>query len=93
MYAPESAPGAAATRERILDAAEALFRRALDVSRTQGAVSLELRAASSLARLQLDRGERELAHALLAPVRAKISEGAGTADLRAADELLERTSR
>jgi hypothetical protein len=68
--------------------AEALFRRALDAAREQGALSWELRTATSLARLwrRQDRGRE--AHALLAPIYARFTEGFGTADLARARSLL-----
>ena len=48
--------------------AEAYFEHALNVSRTQQAKSLELRAAMSLARLWRDQGKLQQARELLAPV-------------------------
>jgi predicted ATPase len=48
--------------------AEAYFERALAVARDQQAKSLELRAAMSMARLRRDRGKRDEARDLLAPV-------------------------
>ena len=62
---------------------------ALRVARSQAAKSLELRAASSLARLWAEHGERQRAHDLLAPIYGWFVEGFGTADLREAGELLE----
>jgi predicted ATPase len=75
-------PGAAAT-------AEAQFRQALDWARRQGALSWELRAATSLARLW--RAQRRLADAtaLLQPVYDRFTEGFATADLKAAKVLLD----
>jgi predicted ATPase/DNA-binding winged helix-turn-helix (wHTH) protein len=68
--------------------AEALFRRSLDAAHEQGALSWELRTATSLARLwrRQDRGRE--AHALLAPIYARFTEGFGTADLARARSLL-----
>jgi predicted ATPase/DNA-binding winged helix-turn-helix (wHTH) protein len=68
--------------------AEALFQRSLDTARDQGAMSWELRTATSLARLwrRQDRGEE--AHELLAPIYARFTEGFGTADLVRARSLL-----
>ncbi len=48
--------------------AEACFRKALDVARRQHAKSLELRAATSLARLWQQQDKRQDAYDLLAPV-------------------------
>ena len=49
-------------------AAESSFHKALEVARRQEAKSLELRAASSLARLGQQQGKKAEAHQLLAPV-------------------------
>jgi tetratricopeptide (TPR) repeat protein len=76
------APGAVA-------AAEDYFRRALDLARRQGALSLELRAATSLARLLRDQVRSADAKALLQPVYDRFTEGFATADLEEAKSLLE----
>jgi predicted ATPase len=68
---------------------EACFMRAMGISRAQGAKSLELRAALSLARLWCDQGRRSDAGALLAPTFGWFTEGFETADLRAAKALLD----
>ena len=65
------------------------FHRALDAARSQQAKSLELRAATSLARLWAKQGERQKAHDLLAPVYGWFTEGFDTADLREARALLD----
>jgi predicted ATPase len=70
-------------------AAEDHFRRALDRARRQGALSLELRAATSLARLLRDQGRSADAVALLQPVYDRFTEGFDTADLKAAKVLLD----
>jgi predicted ATPase len=70
--------------------AEVWLRRALEVARRQQAKSLELRAATSLARLWCDQGKQAEAHALLAPVYAWFTEGFHTSDLKEARTLLER---
>ena len=70
-------------------AAEDHFRQALDWARRQGALSWELRAATSLARLLRDQGRSVDALALLQPVYDRFSEGFGTADLQAAKALLD----
>ena len=77
----EGAPGAKA-------AAEDLFQRALDWARRQGALSLELRAATSLARLWRDQGRPAEGMALLQPVYDRFTEGFDTTDLKAAKALL-----
>ena len=68
---------------------EACFRRALGVAQGQSAKAFELRAATSLARLWADRGERRKAHDLLAPVYGWFTEGFDTADLQDAKALLD----
>jgi predicted ATPase len=79
----QDAPGAAA-------AAEGQFRQALDWARRQGALSWELRAATSLARLWRDQHRVTEARALLGPVYGRFAEGFATADLREARSLLEQ---
>jgi predicted ATPase len=78
----QGAPGAAA-------AAEDHFRQALDWARRQGALSWELRAATSLARLLRDRDRIGEARDLLAPIYERFTEGFGTADLQAGKKLLD----
>ena len=68
---------------------EACFQTALDVARRQGALSLELRAATSLARLRKDTGREQEARTLLANVYGRFSEGFDTPDLRDAKSLLD----
>lgn len=75
--------------ERNAAKAQAYFRHSLKVARAQQARSWELRAATSMARLLTDRGERQAAFDLLAPVYDWFTEGLGTADLRRAKALLE----
>jgi len=70
-------------------AAEDHFRRALDWASRQGALSWELRAATSLARLLRDRGHSADALALLQPVYDRFTEGFETADLKTAQTLME----
>jgi predicted ATPase len=70
--------------------AEVWYREALEVSRTQEACSLELRAARDLARLLCDQGKRAEAKDLLAPVYGWFTEGFDTADLKDAKALLEQ---
>jgi class 3 adenylate cyclase/predicted ATPase/energy-coupling factor transporter ATP-binding protein EcfA2 len=69
--------------------AESCFHHALDLARNQQAKSLELRAATSLARLWQQQGKRQEAHDLLAPVYHWFTEGFDTADLQEAKALLE----
>jgi predicted ATPase len=70
-------------------AAEDHFRQALDWARRQGALSWELRAATSLARLLRDQGRTADASALLQPVYDRFTEGFDTADLKTAKALLD----
>ena len=76
----------------VLAEAEACFRRALDVARSQGAKSLELRAALSLARLLRGRGELADGRRLLAETFGWFTEGWDTPDLQAAREFLEESA-
>ena len=76
-------------RERAPDVAESCFRQALDTAHRQRAKSWELRAATSLARLQRDQAKHEQAHQLLAPVYGWFTEGFETLDLQEAKALLE----
>jgi predicted ATPase len=69
--------------------AEPSFRRALRIACDQKAKSLELRAATSLARLWRDQGRSTEAHDLLAPVYGWFSEGFDTADLKDAKTVLD----
>ena len=69
--------------------AEDHFRQALDWARPQGALSLELRATTSLARLLCDQGRFADALALLQPVYDRFTEGFDTSDLKAANALLD----
>jgi class 3 adenylate cyclase/predicted ATPase len=71
------------------DEGEACFRCAIDVSRTQSAKTLELRAATSLARFWSDRGRNAEARELLAPIYGWFTEGFGTPDLKEAKALLD----
>jgi class 3 adenylate cyclase/tetratricopeptide (TPR) repeat protein len=68
--------------------AQEAFRRAVDIARTQESKSLELRAATSLARLWRDQGKRSEARHLLAPIYSWFTEGFDTRDLQDAKALL-----
>ena len=69
--------------------AEASLRKAIAVSRRQGAKSWELRATTDLARLWQRQGKGEEAKQVLAPVYGWFTEGFDTLDLRDAKALLE----
>jgi class 3 adenylate cyclase/predicted ATPase len=69
--------------------AETCFQQALDIVRRQQAKSLELRAATSLARLWQSQDKRQEAYDLLAPVYGWFTEGFDTADLIDAKQLLD----
>jgi class 3 adenylate cyclase/predicted ATPase len=69
--------------------AEMCFMEALQVARTQEAKSLELRAATGLARLWWSEGRGQDARDLLAPVYGWFTEGFDTPDLRDAKALLD----
>jgi len=68
--------------------AEKCFREALEVARNQQAKSLELRAATSLARLWQSLDKRQEAYDLLVPVHDWFTEGFESADLQEAKALL-----
>jgi predicted ATPase len=78
----EGAPNAA-------EVSEGLFLQGLGWARDQGALSWELRAANSLARLRQAQGRAKEARELLVPVYDRFTEGFATADLRAANALLD----
>ena len=72
-------------RER---AAKDYFDKALRVASSQGAKSLELRAAMSLSRLWKRQGKAEEARQVLSEVYGWFTEGFETADLREAQKLI-----
>jgi DNA-binding winged helix-turn-helix (wHTH) protein/predicted ATPase len=72
--------------------AESCFQRALDITRCQRAKSLELRAATSLARLWQAQGKRQAAYNVLVPVYKWFTEGFDTRDLKDAKALLQKTA-
>jgi predicted ATPase len=78
----QDAPEAAA-------AAEDHYQQALGRACRQGALSWELRAAASLARLWRDQNRSTEAIALLAPIYNRFTEGFDTADLKAAKALID----
>jgi predicted ATPase len=72
--------------------AEKCFLKAIEVARKQKAKSLELRAATSLARLWQQQGKKKEAHTLLSEVYNWFTEGFETKDLQEAKALLEELS-
>jgi predicted ATPase len=68
---------------------EACFLKAMEVACKQQAKSLELRAATSLARLWQQQGKTAEAHKLLADVYNRFTEGFDTKDLQEAKALLD----
>ncbi len=73
-------------------AAEDLFKRSLGVAREQGVLSLELRTATSLARLREIQGRKEEGREQLRSVYERFTEGFETADLITARALIEATA-
>ena len=69
--------------------AEACFHKAIAMAQTQNARTLELRAATGLARLWHQQGKRAEARQLLAPIYGWFTEGFDTTDLQEAKALLE----
>ena len=74
------------------EAAEELYRKALNIAVEQEAKLWELRAAVSVARLRRDQGRRAEARDLLTPVYGWFTEGFDTQDLKGAKELLDELS-
>ena len=76
-------------RQGHTEAAEELYRRALNIAIEQEAKLWELRAAMSLARLRHDQGRCTEARDLLGSVYGWFTEGFGTPDLKEAKALLD----
>jgi len=70
-------------------AAQQLFSEGLDCAHRQGALSWELRCATSLSRMWRNENRIQEAHLVLAPVLARFGEGFATADLMTAKTLLD----
>src|SRR6476646_8804758 len=66
------------------------FQQAVTAAREQGAKCLELRAATSLARLWRDQGKVQQSRELLTPVYGWFTEGFDTLDLKEAKALLDQ---
>jgi predicted ATPase len=76
------------SQERFAES-EASFEQSIQIAHRQRTKSLELRAATSLARLWGEQGRRTEARELLAPVYGWFTEGFDTADLKEAKALLD----
>ncbi|WP_445682339.1 ATP-binding protein [Radicibacter daui] len=89
--APETLRARALQRLKAGDneGAESLLLSSLALARRHQALSWELRAATSLARLKQEAGQGAVARQVLAPVYERFSEGFGTRDLAEAAALLE----
>jgi predicted ATPase len=74
------------------DAAEDSFKSAIRVAQNQSAKSWELRATTSLARLLVQRGDRDEARSMLRDIYNWFTEGFDTADLKDAKALLDELS-
>lgn len=72
--------------------AEHCFKKAIEMARRQAAKSLELRAATSLARLWQEQDKRQEAQQVLTEIHAWFTEGFETADLKQAELLLAELS-
>jgi len=68
--------------------AEECFRRALDIAHQQGALSWELRAATSLCRVLVNESRHSEGHHLLTAIHDRFNEGFGSFDMKSAEGLL-----
>jgi predicted ATPase len=68
--------------------AEAAYWQAIEIARVQQARLLELRTATTLARLWGENGRRAAAHELLTPIYEMFNDGFDTPDLKDAKALL-----
>jgi len=92
LLAQEGKDQEAKDKDENVSEAEACFHKGLEVSRSQNAKSLELRAAMSLGRLWQKQGKKGEAHKLLAEIYGWFTEGFDKADLKEAKELLDELS-
>jgi predicted ATPase len=72
--------------------AEACFQKSLDLSRSQKARTLELRATVSLARLWVEQNRQEKARSMLKDIFHWFSEGFDSVDLNFARKLIDELS-
>jgi predicted ATPase/DNA-binding winged helix-turn-helix (wHTH) protein len=82
-----------ATPQKVAWSSEGCFQTAIEVACRQQARSLELRAATNLARLWQHQGKCHEAQELLIPIYEWFTEGFETADLQEARALLEALSQ
>ncbi len=75
-----------------MEAAEKSLRESLETAKKQQAKSLELSAATSLAKLWQSQGRGNEAHSLLAPIHSWFSEGFENDEWQTASSLLEELS-
>jgi predicted ATPase len=73
--------------------AKECFHKAIEIARQQQAKSLELRAATSLARLWQQQGKKKEAHEMLSEIYNWFTEGFDTKDLQEAKALLDELAR
>jgi predicted ATPase len=78
-----------AGRPGALMSAEALFLASFELARRQGALSWELRAATSLSQLHYSQERTAEGRDILYPIYSRFSEGFQTIDLRKAKSVLE----
>jgi predicted ATPase len=71
---------------------EACYQKAIEVSRSQKAKSLELRATMSLSRLWQKQGKKDEARKILQEIYGWFTEGFNTGDLKEAKALLKELS-
>ncbi|MEE9175512.1 MAG: hypothetical protein V3U19_04980, partial [Thermodesulfobacteriota bacterium] len=68
------------------------FHNSLDMAKKQGAISLQLRTSTSLARFLKDLGRSEEGKNVLSNVYGRFSEGLDTGDLKKARQTLDELS-
>lgn len=79
----------AARAAKAIESAETLYLQAIEQARRQGALSWELRSATSLAELWRGSGESERGESLLSATCRRFTEGFGSSDLQRARCLLD----
>ncbi|MBI3756387.1 MAG: hypothetical protein HY267_00270 [Deltaproteobacteria bacterium] len=89
---PNTQPPTPSTQAKAEGEAESCFLKAIAIARQQQAKSLELRAATSLARLWQQQGKPHEARTALAAVYNWFTEGFETKDLQEAKALIEELS-